>query len=114
MSNRRFKHPKHFGIDPTPEAIEEFLLDNRIVTEDGCWIYPLAVGGNGYGYVRIAGINEMVHRLAAYIWLDYKMASRLQINHKRFCKSRLCFNPQHLYVGNKSQNLLDCYAIGSR
>lgn len=83
---------------------------NRVIDQStGCWLYTGNKRPNGYGYLTYQSRNHSVHRLSAYIWLDMSLSSRQQVNHKPICPNKHCFNPEHLYIGNQSQNLHDYY-----
>lgn len=75
-----------------------------------CWLYTGNKRG-GYGYLTYQSKNYSVHRLSAHIWLDMPLESKEQVNHKRNCPNKHCFNPQHLYKGNQNQNLDDYYVL---
>lgn len=75
-----------------------------------CWIWNGTLNGpNGYGIIRLWKFSPKfyIHRLSAYIHLDYDLESKLQINHKRECKNRMCWNPDHLYIGTQYENVQD-------
>ena len=88
--------------------------DKYMKRDDGCWVWTGArAGGNRpgetegrYGYVNIGG-GEMryVHRLAVGNVPDGK-----HVLHK--CDNPPCFNPDHLYVGSRSDNMSDAVERG--
>jgi hypothetical protein len=73
----------------------------------GCWRFLGSQDGRGYGQMNINKKIIKVHRLSASIFLNYNLNSHLQINHKKECKYRDCWNPDHLYIGTQSQNVND-------
>lgn len=87
------------------------LETNRVIdSTTGCWLYT----GNkreGYGYFTYRSKNHSVHRLSAHVWLGIPLNSKEQVNHKQICPNRHCFNPEHIYRGNQSQNLKDYYEL---
>jgi hypothetical protein len=52
----------------------------------------------------------LVHRLAAFIWLEFDLASDLMVLHR--CDNRRCFNPEHLFTGTHQDNMDDMWSKG--
>jgi hypothetical protein len=50
------------------------------------------------------------HRISAIIWLNYDLNSNLCVCHK--CDNPLCFNPDHLFIGTRQDNIADMYEKG--
>lgn len=88
---------------------KEYILSIHKVIENECWI---RISSNGikyhdYNKVMINGIEYRLHVLTAYIFiggfiLDYGAPF---ICHK--CNNPGCFNPEHLYLGTDSSNMID-------
>ncbi len=86
------------------------LESGRVIDEStGCWLWTGNKYPNGYGQLGYQSGVYSVHRLAAHIWLKMSLDSGEQVNHKPTCPNKHCFNPEHLYLGNQSQNLNDYY-----
>lgn len=86
------------------------LESRRVIDQTtGCWLYTGNRRPNGYGYLMYQSKNHSVHRLSAHVWLDMPLDSIDQVNHKKICPYKHCFNPEHIYCGNQSQNLHDHY-----
>ena len=104
------------------KTIEERLLARRIINnETNCWESTLATITNGYCQmsVNIDGSNrkELVHRLAYSIWRDKSLVelkelfqNGIEILHS--CDNRICFNPDHLSLGTRKENINDAYQKG--
>lgn len=61
--------------------------------------------------INVDGVRNhyFVHRLSYYIFVGKIPKDRL-ILHK--CHNYKCINPDHLYVGNQRQNMIDCKNAG--
>lgn len=95
----------------TYRTLEERLLRKRLILENGCWLWTgchtakTKPNNKIYGFIGVDGINKLVHRVAAMLYLGFDLESPLQVNHR--CPNSLCFNPDHLYIGSQSDNMLD-------
>jgi len=90
------------------EDVKERLLDRRRIDENGCWLFIGSTSSDGYGQLSVNYKLMVAHRLSAFIFLDFDLDSDEQVLHKPFiCKSRRCFNPEHLYIGNHGNNMRD-------
>lgn len=92
------------------EYFKEKLEHNRIINSNtGCWHWMLHVANTGYGqiYCAIDGKLYSTHRIAMFVYGDFKFTSDklTLICHK--CPIRNCFNPDHLYIGDHHTNALD-------
>lgn len=96
------------------KAIEAKLLSRRRINENNCWIFTKGLDENGYGILQIEFHSYRVHRLAAYIWLDYDIELSPQlVLHKMECHNPSCFNPEHLYIGSAQENIQDSIRAGT-
>ena len=83
------------------------ILEQRtsINSETNCWEYA-GTNTDGYGQVTIDHEFHYVHRLSAIVFLGYSPNySFLHVLHR--CKSKNCWNPAHLYIGDNDQNIRD-------
>ncbi len=87
---------------------KEYILSlNKIITDTNCWIRENS------NYISFHSRNYILHRIVAYLWhggFDLFTFDGTLICHR--CKNdttmvRVCFNPEHIYVGTNSSNMLD-------
>lgn len=73
----------------------------------GCWLWTAALGKAGYGSLRDPRVGHTVHA-HRYMWEleNGPIPSGLEICHK--CDVRSCVNPQHMFLGTRSDNMQDC------
>src|SRR5215475_9332219 len=91
------------------KTVEETLMSRRKVDESGCWLY-MGCPNSVRPRIRVDGRIMVVSRVAAHLWLGFDLDSELFICHKEDCSKR-CFNPDHLYVGTYTDNLVDRHRI---
>jgi hypothetical protein len=81
---------------------------------EGCWEWSGSCNTTGYGTVSWRGRVYTAHRVAA--WLSGMVENpkaptdtslKAYVLHK--CDNRKCCNPNHLFLGNFSDNQLDAY-----
>lgn len=88
---------------------QEYIL-NRVEPDlnSGCWIWGLAHFKNGYG--AVSNMSErLAHRLSYRAFIG-KIPDGLFVCHK--CDTAPCVNPDHLFVGTHSENMLDMSSKG--
>ena len=101
-----------FGKQGTRLSNKELLikyLKSKTSYIDDCWIYT---GGSLIedGHTRVNVDNKVigVHRLSAYLFHGLDLNDKnLQANHKIECKSKICWNPEHVYIGTHKDNMND-------
>jgi hypothetical protein len=72
-------------------------------TKDECWEWTASTA-NGYGRFHIDDGLEYAHRLSLR-FDGVELDEESNVLHK--CDNRLCVNPNHLYLGDQSDNLKD-------
>ncbi len=95
-----------------PEDIKKCLMENRRVTENGCWEWTRGKA-KGYGHIHIENRTYKVHRVSAWLFLGFNMKNKLLICHD--CPggdNKSCFNPEHLWLGTDKDNVRDMYEKG--
>ena len=83
--------------------LTRFLSKVKIV-ESGCHEWQSTLHRDGYGKFWFAKKQTQSHRVS-YILQIGEIPNGLWVLHK--CDNRKCVNPEHLYLGNAKQNMLD-------
>lgn len=95
----------------TKEKISKRLLKRRTFNVNGCWFFTGPFGGLKRE-IFIDGRNQVVARVSAWLFLDFDLSDPSLICHK--CKSGgLCWNPDHIYIGNTATNTQDSIRDGT-
>ncbi|MBW8034172.1 MAG: hypothetical protein FVQ79_00455 [Planctomycetes bacterium] len=80
----------------------------KIDPKTECWNWKLSKHPSGYGSASRGGYQR-AHRLAYRAWKG-AIPKGLYICHH--CDNKDCCNPDHLFVGTQSDNILDAYRKG--
>jgi hypothetical protein len=88
-------------------AVDRFW--SRVDRTETCWLYRPAVRSNGYGAVKYQGRTLRASHLS---WTLHHgpVPDRLWVLHR--CDTPPCVNPDHLFLGNRSDNMRDAAAKG--
>ena len=78
------------------ERIIERLKKNHYIDKGGCYIWTGHIDVHGYGSTSIENKIQFVHRLSAYIFMNFNLDPKITVRHS--CKNRHCFNPEHLFI----------------
>lgn len=75
---------------------------------DGCWLWTGYKISDGYGYMRMGGNAERVHRISLKLYLGRDIEEGMLVCHKPLiCHNRLCVNPDHLREATNIENCND-------
>lgn len=75
-----------------------------------CWEWQGGKTGKGYGTIWYEGKDQPAHRVVLKI-TDNEFDKDQMVLHK--CHNRSCVNPNHLYLGNASDNAKDASEHGT-
>jgi hypothetical protein len=86
---------------------------SKVNKTDSCWNWTSSIVGNGYGGL-FSGTKKQRKSLRAHRF-SYELHNGvipegLFVLHK--CDNRLCVNPEHLFLGDSTDNMRDCAAKG--
>ncbi len=80
-------------------------IETRIKKDsNGCWLWTGCVNNKGYGALYIRGKVEGAHR--AY-WEVYNGSIPDNMCVLHTCDNPPCVNPDHLFLGTQSDNMID-------
>jgi hypothetical protein len=105
---------KIYPLDALNQADEQHLA-NRImngvvaINKNGCWIWGRTTS-EGYASMTILGKTKRVHRVAWSITRGKLIPSDMCVCHK--CDNPICVNPEHLFLGTRSDNMRDMVSKG--
>ena len=75
----------------------------------GCWEWTSSLQGNGYGafFTHLIEQGRKCHGAHRFSWelTNGKIPKGLWVLHK--CDNRICVNPEHLFLGNRTDNMRD-------
>lgn len=95
------------------DEVERFWSSCIPEPNSGCFIWERALTGTGYGQFRAGSMRDGTRRNVTASRYACELAygpipEGLQALHK--CDNKLCVNPDHLYIGNRSDNANDAFA----
>lgn len=105
---------KHHDLDSPLDARGKAaalgrLLSKCEVAESGCWVWMGSRNTLGYANTVLKNQRWMAHRLA-WVLAKGRIPTGKFICHK--CDNPSCINPEHLFVGDHTENQRDMVAKG--
>ena len=94
----------------TPE--ERFWA--KVEKSDSCWLWTGAITTTGYGVFQKGRRGEKLHKAHRFSYEIHhgEIPPRSLVLHS--CDNKLCVNPEHLSIGNHSQNIKEAWDRGLR
>lgn len=109
MSVVRFKAFLGRPGELRPELVARLKASRWPDPVTGCWCWVGPVNGGGYGVMPMLSRMRLVHRLAYSHWHG-PIPAGLDLMHS--CDNPQCFNPDHLAVGTRADNMADASCKG--
>lgn len=94
--------PKRFNT--LDEAFEA-----QITKAEGCWLWTGATAGKGYGALSAEGVLRYAHRFS-FEKFRGPIPAGLHVLHR--CDNPPCCNPDHLFIGTRTDNMHDASVKG--
>lgn len=80
-----------------------------VVDANGCWLWQGFIHRNGYGSTGYRDKSPRIHRKVFELTKE-PIPPGMDVCHT--CDVRHCINPDHLWLGTRKQNLVDCHQKG--
>ena len=104
--NRLCCNPNHLHRKNLDEQLLDRFwekVDKR--GENECWEWLGSKDKNGYGQIAVNSIVTKAHRLSWELCSNDEIPEEMLICHR--CDNPSCINPNHLFLGNQSDNMID-------
>lgn len=99
-----------FAGKPKTRPLRERFMEKFVVAENGCWEWTgMLQFKEGYGLIWRDGCHRLAHR-ASYELFVGAMKPKDCVLHR--CDNRRCVNPDHLFLGTRTDNHNDMMAKG--
>lgn len=85
----------------------------QVLKTDTCWLWQGAKYHSGYGKFRLSAKPHKQVRTHRYVLFGANAANKDDNWALHKCDIRACVNPDHLYVGNRKDNVRDLVERGS-
>lgn len=111
----RSREPSPNGGFRIPDAVYNArwlarVKSRTVVSERGCWIYQGWLHARGYGQDVYRGKSVGIHRKTFELTHNVSLTKVQYICHS--CDIKQCCNPDHLWLGDTSSNMLDFVVKG--
>lgn len=99
-----------FGKSRFQELIESVITRGM---SDECLQWMYSKNSSGYGTINIGRSPRLITRLVYEVFIDYIPKDRKYVVCHR-CDNPPCYNPNHLFLGTYSDNLVDAISKGRK
>ena len=89
--------------------MREWLSKIAVRPKTRCWIWTLCTTQRGYGRLSYRGKHRYIHHVSYEEFVGPILEGK-QVCHR--CDVPSCCNPDHLYLGSQTENLIDCVRKG--
>ena len=93
----------------TPDERRALFMEKVAKNADGCWLWLASVNRKGYGQFGTRERCVLAHRFSFESFVSH-IPDGMCVLHS--CDNPRCVNPEHLFLGTKSDNNADMRAKG--
>ena len=97
------------GWQHSRRPLFERLMSRVVFGASDCWHFCGSRNQGGYGRLTVGGRLQVVHRLSYELFVG-PIPDGLFVCHR--CDNPSCINPDHLWLGTRSENAIDCFQKG--
>ena len=97
----------------TPGELRDWIMNRHTTTDTNCWIWNGGKNSAGYGCYSTNNKMYLVHRFSLEDKLGRPLLDTEDVRH--LCPgepNRACYNPEHLDVGTRKENMEDMVRYG--
>lgn len=100
---------EHGGRQHSNVPLLARLMNRVVFGASDCWHFCGSRNQGGYGRLTVGGRMQVVHRLSYELFVG-RIPYGLFVLHS--CDNPSCINPDHLRVGTRSENSIECFRKG--
>lgn len=87
------------------DKVCDIIVSKVALNDNECWIWGGSIGKNGYGKMRINGVDFYTHRVSAELFHPTFNPDLLVCHECPNGHDKACMNPWHLVQGTQKYNM---------
>lgn len=115
LEGRKRYKPKKIYTKKGEDHLSNKHIKRRLINgsvrhpKSNCWFWIRSISTMGYGQLTVDGRTRFAHRISYKLFLN-KSLGELHVCHR--CDNPRCINPEHLFLGTRSDNMQDASKKG--